>query len=248
MSIGFGVGPLVAGLVAQWLPAPTVVAYLPHLLLVVVAVPLALRTRDSAVRGAEPLLARLRIPEVRQRQFLGVVVPLAPWVFGAAAIALSYAPSLVVSRLHGYAVIFTAVAAMLTAGAGILVQPLARRIDRSGGPRLLVTALAMVVAGLLVAAIAAVTGSAVLVGLTALVLGAGYGACQVCGLLEVQRLARPERLAGLTAVYQAASYVGFVVPYPMAAAAGVLRPAELLLILAALAVLTLVVTLRNVRR
>ncbi len=37
MSVGFGLGPLVSGVLAQWGPAPTVVPYLPHLLLAAVA-------------------------------------------------------------------------------------------------------------------------------------------------------------------------------------------------------------------
>ena len=104
---------------------------------------------------------------------------------------------------------------------------------------LLATSLVIVTAGMLVAASAAATVSPALVVVAALVLGAGYGCCQVCGLIEVQRLARPDRLAGLTAVYQAATYAGFVVPLPLAAAGGLASPGVLLLVVAALAALTL---------
>lgn len=37
MGVGFGLGPLVAGILAQWAPAPTVTAYLPQLVLAAVA-------------------------------------------------------------------------------------------------------------------------------------------------------------------------------------------------------------------
>ena len=56
--------------------------------------------------------------------------------------------------------------------------------------------------------------------LAAAVLGCGYGICLVFGLAEVARLARPDDLAGLTAVFQVASYIGFAVPYLLS----ILRP------------------------
>jgi MFS family permease len=251
MSVGFALGPLVAGALAQWAPAPTVLPYLPHLVFTAIALPLVMRAPETRSRGGAPR-GRLMESGVRHRRFLGVVVPLAPWVFGSASIALAYLPTLVAAQLPGHVLIFSAVITLLTAGAGIVVQPLARRVDRPGTPRLIATSLGIVVAGLLVAVlVAAWAGTAagpVLVVLAALVLGAGYGCCQVCGLLEVQRLARPEHLAGLTAIYQAVSYVGFVAPFPLAAASRVIPPATLLLAVAGFAALTLLWTTWRARR
>jgi MFS family permease len=239
MSIGFGLGPLVAGVLAQWAPSPTVLPYLPHLVLTAVAFPAALRATETRVPAGGGLLRRLRIPEARDRRFRTVVVPLAPWVFGSVAVAMAYLPWVVKGHLGGYAVAFSAAITLLTAFAGILVQPLARRVDDPGRPRLLVTSMAIVVAGTLIAALAAAAVQPVLVVPAALVLGAGYGCCQVCGLIEVQRLARPDHLAGLTAAYQAVSYVGLVVSLPLVAATEAVPAAVLLLVVAALAVLTL---------
>ncbi len=101
--------------------------------------------------------------------------------------------------------------------------------------------------GLLVAALAAATGQTALVVVAILVLGAGYGACQVCGLGEIQRLAKPESLAGLTAVYQAVSYLGFALPFLLAAAAGVAPAAVLLLVVAGLAMITLGYSVRRAK-
>ncbi|HEV7790494.1 MAG TPA: MFS transporter [Pseudonocardia sp.] len=242
MSVGFGLGPLVAGAAAQWAPAPTVLPYLPHLVLAVAAIPLALRTRETRARETGARRRRPALPTAAKRRFRTVVVPLAPWVFGSASIALAYLPGLVKDQLAGHALIFSAVVTLLTAGAGIAVQPLARRLDHGHQRRLLAGALGIVVAGLLVAVAASVLLSPALVVLAALVLGAGYGCCQVCGLLEVQRLAPPEQLAGLTASYQAVSYLGFLASFALAAGAGVLPPSELLVAVAVLAALTLVWT------
>lgn len=250
-SAGFGLGPLVAGVLVQWAPAPAVLPYVPHLLLTAVALPLVLgapETRPAHDHGRPPRLAgpgRWRIPGPGRwrlagpygRRFRRVVVPLAPWVFGTASVAMAYLPGVVRSHLGGHALIFGAVVAPLTAFSGILVQRPARRTG--GGRRLLVTAMAVVVAGMLVAALAAATVRPSLVIAAAVVLGAGYGCCQVYGLGEVQRLARPRDLAGLTAAYQAVSYTGFTLSVPLAAASRAVAPAVLLLAVAGLAALTL---------
>lgn len=248
MSVGFGLGPLVAGVLAQWAPEPTVLPYLPHLVLTAVAFPLVLRTPETRTgRTGGSLLGRLRIPALRGRRFRRVVVPLAPWVFGSASVALAYLPGVVRSRLGGHALIFSAVVTLLTAFSGILVQPLARRADHPVRPRLHTTSLAIVVAGMLVAALAAATVRPALVIVAAVVLGAGYGCCQVCGLIEVQRLAGPHDLAGLTAAYQAVSYTGFVASVPLAAAGRAVPAGVLLLAVAGLAAGTLVWTALQTR-
>jgi hypothetical protein len=253
MTLGFGTGPLVAGALAQWGPAPTVLPYLPQLILASLAFALVLRTpetRTPGTRGAAvpgSLWRQLRVPGVRNRRFVTVILPLAPWVFGTAAIALAYLPGLVVSRLGGYGLAFSAGVAGLTAGAGIAVQPLARRLEDPARPRLLAVALTIVVAGVLAAAAAAATSEPLIVVVAAILLGAGYGSCQVCGFAEVHRVAGPDELAGLTAVYQAASYAGFALPFLLATAARALPASILLLIVAALAACTLAWVTRQAR-
>jgi dipeptide/tripeptide permease len=75
-----------------------------------------------------------------------------------------------------------------------------------------VVALVILVAGMILAAWASRTLSLPVVLLAAAVLGAGYGLALVAGLSEVQRIATPADLAGLTAVYYSAAYLGFFVP------------------------------------
>jgi hypothetical protein len=227
MTTGFAAGPLVAGMLAQWAPLPTVLPYLPQLALALIAIPLVLRTRETATgqRGVG-----LRLPAPRNRDFRRVIVPLAPWVFGSASIALAYLPGLVPGSL-----VFGAVTATLTALAGIAIQPLARRLGRIVLRR---SAMVIVVVGLLIASTA--TRPAVII-VAALVLGAGYGACLVCGLLEVQRIAAPAELARLTATYQAISYLGFAAPFLLT----LIDPTVGLLIAAALAALTLLWTAKK---
>ncbi len=240
MGIGFTSGPLVAGVLAQWGPAPTVVPYLPHLVLAAAAFFAVLRAPETLVpNSSTDLLRHFHIHEVRDRRFRTVVMPLSPWVFATVAIALGYLPALVKSHITGYPAIFSAGIVVANAGAGVLVQPLARRINNPDRPQLLATAAVLNVGGLLIAALAAALVQPELALLAALVLGAGYGCLQVYALLEVQRLARPDHLAGLTAIYQALGYVGFMASYPLAALGSVASPAVLLLWVAMLAALTL---------
>jgi MFS family permease len=51
MTAGFGLGPLVAGVLAQWAPAPTVLPYVPHLVLAAVAFGPALRASETPPSG-----------------------------------------------------------------------------------------------------------------------------------------------------------------------------------------------------
>jgi predicted MFS family arabinose efflux permease len=245
MTVGFGLGPLVAGVLAQWAPARTVLPYLPHLLLALAALPLVRRTPETRTPVAGD--GRLRIPDMSSRRFRTVVAPLAPWVFGVVAVGIAYLPGLVEPRLGGYVLLFSTLVTLLGAAAGIAVVPLARRAARGGTRRLLGTALGVVIAGLVVAAGAAAATDPLLVIAAVVLLGAGYGSCQVCGLTEVQRIARPGSLAGLTAAYQAISYLGLAAAVPLAAVDHVVPPAVLLLGLAALATLTLVATSRSTR-
>jgi hypothetical protein len=79
-------------------------------------------------------------------------------------------------------------------------------------------------------------------------LGAGYGFILVSGLLEVQRVAGPDELAGLTAVFYTLTYVGFAAPIVLAELTGLTTYPTLLLALAGLATISLVVMTYEARR
>ena len=242
MTLGFGLGPLVAGALAQWAPLPTTLPYLPQLALAGWAAVLVWRLPETRRAGQPDGGSRFRLAGLSEPSFLRVVLPLAPWVFGSAAIAMVYAPGLVAGRVAGPAVFFGALVALCTAMSGVLIQPVAHWLARPGRPWLLVTGMALVTAGMAAEAGVADVGRAVLVLPAAVVLGCGYGCCLVYGLAEVQRIAKPGELAGLTAVFQAATYLGFAAPYVLSIMRGYASPPVLLLGVAALAALTLAVT------
>jgi Major Facilitator Superfamily len=249
MTVGFGTGPMVAGILAQWAPLPTTLAYVPQLMLAAFAVPLTVRTPETVARNRAGIQRPgLGVHGLGEPRFLWVVLPLAPWVFGSAVIAMVFVPGLVIGQLHGTAIIFGALAALCTAMSGVLVQPLARRLDRPDRPRLLVIGMSLVTAGVLLEAGVAAVHQPILALLTAAVLGGGYGFCLVFGLAEVQRMARPAELGGMTAIFQAATYLGFAAPYLLSVLGAYAPASALLLAVAALAALTLAVTSWQARR
>lgn len=242
LSAGFGAGPLAAGALAQWAPAPEVLPYLVHIALAAAALVLLIRVPETVGGGGagEGLLARLRVPSAAAPRFRWVVMPMAPWVFGSATIAFTVLPARAAAHLlGGLTVAFAGFVAALGLLAGIAVQPLARRLDRAGDARGALAGLATVALGCGVGAGAAAAQSPALVLVAAVVLGAGYGLCLVSGLREVERLAGPNDLAGLVAVYYCLAYCGLALPYLIALVAPVVGYPGALLATAALAVSTL---------
>jgi MFS family permease len=238
MTAGFALGPLSSGLIAQWAPAPAVLAYLPHIALmlaVLSAVRCPPETRQPAPRGA----ARLTGSGITAPRFRGLVAPMAPWVFCGPVIAFALLPSITGTGRAAEGIAITAGVAVLTAIAGVLIQPVARRLETSGlTVHVGVIGLLVLTAGLGLAALTAQARQTWLLIPCALVFGAAYGLCLIAGLLEVQQLAHPSALGALTAAYYALTYLGFAVPYLLALASGLAAYPVLLLVTAALALAT----------
>jgi MFS family permease len=250
LTAGFGIGAGVSGVLAQWAPAPTVLPYLVQVaLLLVAAVPLAwapeTRGAVAAAAGAtvQPnsigatlrALARdLRIPRDARRRFLRVIVPSAPWAFGALAIAYVVVPALVGSRVGGDEVAFATLLTVVALGTGALTQPLVGRIAVITGGRQLVLGLGLTFVGVVLCAVEAAVLSPALAVVIAVVMGLGYGISIVSGLTEVQQMAGPDDLAGLTGIYCSLTYVGFLLPVVLASLAGGASYVTLLLIVAAI--------------
>ncbi|TMR20783.1 MFS transporter [Nonomuraea zeae] len=223
LTAGFGLGAGVAGAVAQWGPWPMVSPYAVHLLLTVAIPVLLLRvpeTRPPLARAAgslrgllAALMSDLRVPAPARRRFRLVVLPMAPWVFGSAGLAYAVMPQLVGSRAGDWGLAYATGLTVLTLGMGVAVQPVAKRL-RGGAP---VAAMAVMLLGAVPCAANAVVLSTWLAAAAAAVLGAGYGIAVVSGLLEIQRMAGADDLAGLTGLYYLLAYAGFLLPAVLAA-------------------------------
>ena len=246
MTAGFALGPLVAGLLAQWAPDPEVVPYLPHIALALAVVAL-LRAAPETV-GRDAASTRPAGRAAGGARFRRVVAPMAPWVFASPAIAFALLPSVVGAQHASDGLALVAVITALTAFAGVLIQPLGRRLDRSPrGNRAATVGLVAVAAGMALAAYTAHAQEVWLLVPCAIVLGCAYGLCLVGGLVEVQRIAGPDGLARLTAHYYALTYLGFAAPYLLAVGAHITSYAVLLAGAAALALATAAVVDRQER-
>jgi hypothetical protein len=247
MTLGFALGPLISGLVAQWAPQPRLTAYLPHIA-IMVAVLAAASAAPETVSATPGRRLRLSVPGVRHPRFRRHVGPMAPWVFAAPAVAFALLPSVVGANHATDGVALTAAITALVALAGVLIQPVARRLEaRAGGVNAGTVGLGVVCAGLVLSAGAAQAGQIWMLVPCGLVLGAAYGLILVAGLLEVQRLAQDGGLAGLTAAFYVLTYLGFAAPYLLALASHAVGYPLLLTVTAALAAVTAMLVQRNTR-
>jgi len=246
---GFGVGPLVAGLLAQWAPAPEVLPYVVHLALGGAAAALLPRARETRPPGAAPARRPRLLPvSASSMRFRRVVLPLGPWVFGSVTLVFTTLPAHGVRSVGALGVALPGLLAAVSLAAGFAVQPWGRRLHArsaagGGGASAPAVSLAVVTTGCLVAAGATARPGLVAGAAAALLLGAGYGLCLIVGLREVERLAAPEELGAVVALFYSLAYSGLAVPYLLARAAPHVGYPSALLITAGAAALTLLVVL-----
>jgi Major Facilitator Superfamily len=245
MTAGFAGGPLVAGLLAQWAPAPRVMPYLPHVVLMT-AVLVALRSAPETVTSGARGALRLAPRGVGNVRFRKIVAPMAPWVFAAPVVAFALLPSVVGADEATDGIALTAAITALCAFTGVLIQPLGRRLDaQAAGNRPATVGLLVVAAGLALSALAAEDKATWLLVPCAIIMGGAYGLCLVAGLVEIQRLADKRSLAALTAAYYTLTYLGFGAPYLLALGARVTSYTLLLAVAAALALGTAALVTRR---
>lgn len=235
LSSGFGGGPLVASVLAQWLPAPMVTPYAVQASVLIAALALAAqRTEGGAARTGTKVPGGPEEAPLRALPagFFREVVPVAPWVFAFPSIAFAVLPALVREHVARAPVAYAGLVTATTLLSGVLAQPLfrtwtPRRAARSG--------LASGAVGLLVGLLAAQRGSALGVLGASLLLGAGYGGCLIAGLRWVEAAAAPAVRGQVTGVFYVFTYLGFAAPLGLAAVARHVGDAPGLLAAAALA-------------
>ena len=208
LTAGFGLGPVMAAVLAQWAPDPLVVPYLPHLVIGVVAAAVLWRTPASSV----PVRVTRAWPPaaVRTGRFWLAVAPAAPLVFGSVSLAIVVLPEEVTSARSlsaGFAGLMTA----LSFTAGVAVQPFARRLRRALAGNVAGLGCATAGTGIGIAAVA--HSSRTLAGAAAVLLGLAYGLCLVSGLRQAEQMASPDERGAVIACYYTVAYLGFAVPY-----------------------------------
>ncbi len=234
LSLGFGLGPLVTGVLAQYAPAPTVLPYVVHVVLLSAALLVARHAPDTEKRPATaqaPLL-RIELDRPGWSTFLRSIAPMAPFVFGFPAIAFAALPSMLGAALGRAPTVFTGVLCAITLAAGVMAQPITRRFEPSVAARL---GLLVGTGGLALGAVAVAVQAPLTLLVVAPILGSAYGVCMTAGLQSVQRLARPEARGGVTGLYYVLTYLGFAAPYLLALTSLFVTPVLALALTAALA-------------
>lgn len=210
LTVGFALGPALAGALAQWAAMPTVLPYALHVLVCIAGfVPLA-RVKS---RGWEAAQAKPQRVFPLPSAFIWRVVPAAPLIFGSLGIAYAVLPALVARATGDYATAYSALLCLVTLGVGFLAQTIvgkrasnwARRFARLWG-------VAIIAAGIASSAIAAATGSPVIALSLSVILGAGYGLLLIGSLLETEDVATHAQLPILTSIMYSLAYVGFGIP------------------------------------
>ena len=248
LSAGFGLGPIVAAVLAQWAADPLVVPYLPHLILgtaawvIVLSVPASPAVHRAAKRG-------FTIPSaLRTRAFWLTVAPAAPFVFGSVSIAIVVLPEEVTSA-HTLSAAYAGLMTALAFAAGIGVQPAARviagRSDRLG----ILAGTGAAAAGAGVSAVAVAGPDRALAGLGAVLLGFAYGLCLVCGLHQAEQVSDPTDRGAVLSCYYVLAYLGFGAPYAVAGLNEVFgKPGTFAVLAVTAAVLTGLLALGAARR
>jgi sugar phosphate permease len=197
---GSGAGPLVAGTLAEWAPAPRQLAFVVLLALLLVAAALMLRLPEPVEEEREPWRIQWpRVPVEIRPDFARVSITAAV-VWASAALCLSIVPSYarVLLRTHDLALV-GAVAALVLA-ASCVTQVLSQRMELT---RQSAQALGLVLlAGGLAALIVAAPLHSLAVLLTGSVaVGAGHGVGFLAAQDELNRIAPAERRGEVTSAF-----------------------------------------------
>lgn len=242
---GFGLGPLVAGALGQWAPAPLVTPYLVHLALVLVAMAGLHGVAETVtIRSGRPIRPGLGLSPRSRRPFGRVVVPTALAVFGFASLSFGLFPVLLRPAMSEVAVFVTGLVAAITALTIFATQGVTLRL---GALRAAPVALGAGTVGCALGAAAFMSGWWGLLFPAAVALGSASGLAVTSGLRFVDLLAEQGRRGAMTGSFYGVAYAGMTLPVVVATMAGPGGFGPILVILTILAA-TGTLTLRHTIR
>jgi MFS family permease len=207
---GLGLGPLIAGLFAQYAPHPTTLVFEVYLAVLAVAGLCLLLVPETVSPRRRPALrfAGLGIPERGRSEFIAAAVA------GFAAFALlglfaALAPTFVGSILHDNSHAVQGGVVFLLLAVGTLTQVALARVNSRqvmlAGLGVFLVALALIVAALSAADMALFLAGTV-------VGGVAVGSVFLGSLATANRLAPPERRSHAISAFFVACYTGLIIP------------------------------------
>jgi MFS family permease len=203
---GSGAGPLLAGVIAEWAPAPLRLCYLVTLAATVVAGVFVLRIPEPEQTAREPWRIQWpRVPGERRRPCARVALTAAV-VWATLALFLSIVPSYARELPRTSDLALLAALAAIALAASCCSQLLAQR--RHGSPRRDQAAgLILLAAGLVAVVLAAPLRSVALLAAGAAAAGAGHGLAFLSAQHELNELAPRERRGEVTSAFVACIYL-----------------------------------------
>lgn len=247
LTLGFAAGPVISGLLAFLLPT-TMTLTLPFALsclfslftaflvgIVGRSVPGATGSGAASAGKAKSgggATAAPQAPERSATRALRFALPVGIWVFSTGTTAFVVLASRVAEHVDS-GVLLPGIAAILTFSAGLVVQILGRRFG--WGPRAGIGGILLASAGLALAGAGGAAPPLWIFGLASVVLGSAYGLCLQQGLLDIGRLAAPERQGTVIGIFYVVTYLGFGLPVLLEAVQPTLGAGLPLFILAAVA-------------
>lgn len=210
MYVGFGLGPLVSGLIGQWGPAPLVLPYVIHLILVIAGLAVIGRAPETVERvPGRRIRPNLGIPEGSGRAFWSVVVPTAFGVFGMPSLAFGLFPVLLKPAMPQVAVLVSGLLGFLAMAS---IIPAQAWVGKVGPDRAAPVALTCGTIGVSLGLVAFATDAWPLLLPAALAMGAASGLAMTSGLRFVDMICRPEDRGALNGSFYAAAYGGMMMP------------------------------------
>jgi predicted MFS family arabinose efflux permease len=208
---GLAVGPLFAGVLAQYTADGLTLPYVLLLVALIGSVALVAWSPE----GRQPVRPRpayrpqrLRIPAQARAQFIAAATG-AFLVFAVFGVFAGLAGRLLAGPLHHPSAALAGLAIFANFGTGVLVQTTTTRWPAG---RLIAAGLVPTLVGLILLVVSAWTSSLALFFIAAVVGGAGGGAIFRGSLIHAVSTAGPDERAGTLATYFTAGYVGVSLP------------------------------------
>jgi MFS family permease len=208
LSAGFGCGPVASGLLAEFVPAATVVPFVVTAVLSAGAVAVAAVVARVSARPETQGEQQLPDTPTGAVAALTAALPMALWVFSCATVAMVTMSERL--QYHYRGPWLPGVAAAVTLSSGVVIQMIAR--SRGWGPRAGIAGALCAAVGFAIVAAAGARPSLAVFVLSAVVLGLAYGLCLQKGLVDIETLSPPATRGTLTGVFYAVTYLGFGLP------------------------------------
>jgi MFS family permease len=205
---GLGAGPLLAGLLVQYAPAPLKLSFIVHIVLALIAAAAVLIAPETSERAGRIGLQRLSVPE-ETRAVFAVAATAAFAGFAVMGSFTAVAPAFVsnIIGISNHAAAGAIVCSLFASSA--LAQVLAGRIR----PQLAVAVgCAILVVGTVIIAFALHISSLVLLIVGAVIAGVGQGISFGRGLAAVAERTPPKRRAEVSSTYFVVAYVAISLP------------------------------------